>query len=66
MLDPFSRMQRIAPHYQTLLVTGDIGTGDELVARTTEPRGDDRAVEFSSSADEMTGAVSNGCVRTPV
>ena len=33
MLDTFAKIRRIAPHFQTLLVTGATGTGKELVAR---------------------------------
>ena len=33
MLEMFSRIQRIAPHYRTALVLGATGTGKELVAR---------------------------------
>lgn len=33
MLDVFSKIRRIAPHFQTALVTGDSGTGKESVAK---------------------------------
>ena len=33
MLDVFSKVRRIAPHFQTALVTGHTGTGKELVAK---------------------------------
>jgi len=33
MWDLFSRVQRIAPHYRSVLITGQTGTGKELVAR---------------------------------
>jgi DNA-binding NtrC family response regulator len=33
MLELFKKIQRIAPHYRTVLITGDTGTGKELVAR---------------------------------
>jgi DNA-binding NtrC family response regulator len=34
MFDVFSKLQRIAPHFQTVMVRGETGTGKELVART--------------------------------
>ncbi len=33
MWELFSRIRRVAPHYRTVLVTGETGTGKELVAR---------------------------------
>ena len=33
MWDLFSRLQRIAPHYRTVLIAGSTGTGKDLVAR---------------------------------
>jgi DNA-binding NtrC family response regulator len=33
MLDLFSKIRRIAPHFQTVLITGETGTGKELVAK---------------------------------
>ena len=33
MLEMFSRLRRIAPHFQTVLVSGETGTGKELVAQ---------------------------------
>jgi DNA-binding NtrC family response regulator len=33
MWDVFSHVRRIAPHFQTVLITGETGTGKELVAR---------------------------------
>ena len=33
MMDVFARIRRVAPHFRTILITGDTGTGKELVAR---------------------------------
>jgi len=33
MLDLFSKIRRVAPHFRSILVTGQTGTGKELVAR---------------------------------
>jgi len=33
MMDVFARIRRVAPHFRTVLITGDTGTGKELVAR---------------------------------
>jgi DNA-binding NtrC family response regulator len=33
MLEVFAQVRRIAPHFQTVLITGPTGTGKELVAR---------------------------------
>jgi DNA-binding NtrC family response regulator len=34
MLEVFAKIRRIAPHFQSVLVTGETGTGKELVAQT--------------------------------
>jgi DNA-binding NtrC family response regulator len=34
MLEVFDRIRRVAPHFRNILVTGDTGTGKELVARS--------------------------------
>jgi DNA-binding NtrC family response regulator len=33
MLEVFARIRRVSPHFKTILVTGNTGTGKELVAR---------------------------------
>lgn len=33
MLDVYSKIRRVAPHFRTVLVSGETGTGKELVAR---------------------------------
>ena len=33
MCEMLSRIQRVAPHYRTVLITGETGTGKDLVAR---------------------------------
>ncbi len=33
MLEVFAKIRRVAPHFQTILITGHTGTGKELVAR---------------------------------
>ena len=33
MLELFAKLRRVGPHFQTVLVTGETGTGKELVAR---------------------------------
>jgi two-component system, NtrC family, response regulator HydG len=53
MLELFGLIQRLAPHVRTALITGETGTGKELVARAlyqTGPRKDKRFVVINSSA----------------
>jgi two-component system response regulator HydG len=53
MQDLFSMIRRLAPHVRTALVTGETGTGKELVARAlhqTGPRRDRRFVTVNCSA----------------
>jgi DNA-binding NtrC family response regulator len=53
MLELFGLIQRLAPHVRTALITGETGTGKELVARAlylTGPRRDKRFVVINSSA----------------
>ena len=38
MCEMFARIQRVAPHYRALLITGDTGTGKDLVARAVHRR----------------------------
>jgi DNA-binding NtrC family response regulator len=38
ILDVFSRIRRVAPHFRVLLIHGDTGTGKELVARAIHNR----------------------------
>jgi DNA-binding NtrC family response regulator len=50
MLDLYSRIRRVAPHFRTALITGPTGTGKELVAR---------ALHQLSTASSGTFAVCN-------
>jgi DNA-binding NtrC family response regulator len=53
MVELFGLIQRLAPHVRTALITGETGTGKELVARAlfeTGPRRDKRFVVINSSA----------------
>jgi two-component system response regulator AtoC len=53
MQELFGLIQRLAPHVRTALITGETGTGKELVARAlylTGPRRDKRFVVINSSA----------------
>ena len=53
MQELFGTLRRLAPHVRSALVTGETGTGKELVARAlhrTGPRGDKRFVTVNCSA----------------
>ncbi len=53
MLDMFSLIRRVAPHYRTLLISGETGTGKELVARAIHrlsPMASGRYVVLNCSA----------------
>jgi DNA-binding NtrC family response regulator len=53
MQDLFTMIRRLAPHIRTALITGETGTGKELVARAlhrTGPRRDRRFVTVNCSA----------------
>jgi DNA-binding NtrC family response regulator len=53
MQELFGLIQRLAPHVRTALITGETGTGKELVARAlygTGPRREKRFVVINSSA----------------
>jgi DNA-binding NtrC family response regulator len=50
MMDVFARIRRVAPHFQTVLVTGPTGSGKELAAR---------ALHRHSPASEKTFAICN-------
>ena len=53
MLDVYSRIRRVAPHFSTVLVTGDTGTGKELVAKAMHrlsPRANGPFVVCNSTA----------------
>ncbi|HUK46286.1 MAG TPA: sigma-54 dependent transcriptional regulator [Terriglobales bacterium] len=50
MLELFAKLRRVGPHFQTVLVTGETGTGKELVAR---------ALHNLSPADSQPFVVSN-------
>jgi DNA-binding NtrC family response regulator len=53
MLELFDRIRRFAPHVRTALVTGETGTGKELVARAlhkTGPRANKKFVTINCSA----------------
>ncbi len=53
MLEVFARIRRVAPHYQTALITGATGTGKELVAQALHrmsPAAPERLVVSNCSA----------------
>src|SRR6185437_9769742 len=53
MWDMFSRIRRVAPHYRAVLITGETGTGKDLVARTLHtlsPASNGRYVVLNCSA----------------
>jgi DNA-binding NtrC family response regulator len=47
MLDLFSKIRRVAPHFRTVLVAGETGTGKELVARALHTLSPGRARPFA-------------------
>ncbi len=53
MWEVFSRIRRIAPHFRTVLITGETGTGKDLIARglhRLSPVGTGRFVALNCSA----------------
>lgn len=53
MFDVFALLRRVAPHFQTVLITGETGTGKELAARALHrlsPRGDGPLVVCNTAA----------------
>ena len=53
MLDLFSRIQRIARHFRTVVITGETGTGKDLIAKalhTLSPVSDGTLVALNCSA----------------
>src|SRR3984893_15107598 len=53
MWDVFSRVRRVAPHYRSVLVTGDTGTGKDLIAQALHrlsPAANGRYVVLNCSA----------------
>jgi DNA-binding NtrC family response regulator len=53
LLEVFDLVRRVAPHMRTALITGETGTGKELVARALHklsPRSQQRIVVFNCSA----------------
>jgi DNA-binding NtrC family response regulator len=47
MLEVFARIRRVAPHFQTVLITGQTGTGKELVAKALHHLRDSGAGPFA-------------------
>ena len=47
MLDVFAKIRRIAPHFQSVLVTGETGTGKELVARALHDLSPNESAPFA-------------------
>ncbi len=47
MLDVFARIDRISPHFRTVLVSGATGTGKELVARALHRRSPTASGQFA-------------------
>jgi DNA-binding NtrC family response regulator len=53
MWDVFSRIRRVAPHFRTILITGETGTGKDLIARALHrlcPSANGRFVALNCSA----------------
>jgi DNA-binding NtrC family response regulator len=48
MSDVYSRIERIAPHYRTVLISGETGTGKELVAQAIHGLSPARRANFVS------------------
>jgi DNA-binding NtrC family response regulator len=48
MLDVFSRIRRVAPHFRVLLLQGETGTGKELAARAVHARSRGNAKTFAA------------------
>jgi DNA-binding NtrC family response regulator len=49
MLDLFAKLRRVGPHFQTVLLTGETGTGKELVARALHNLSTRRSCPFAVS-----------------
>src|SRR5690349_12698718 len=46
MIDIYAKIRRIAPHFRTVLITGETGTGKELVARALHQQSPQKANQF--------------------